>query len=237
MISESIALLALLSAASVLAVPTTPPVEMGPERLAHLAKIADEQGKTPGFWTAQISRNSPEQCSISYFDMLTEHFDAGNRSPSQDAFELLGLLKKSKFAYCDKQFSAPSMKIIANCRADSYCEGFVKGFSATHGQFESRSAGQLADTMAKISEVRITSPEEFDEVYWNQGPCKVVSDTLDEPDMSDYRKFFVSIVTLPEHYEEFSDTNKQAARIVGACQLMQTNSGLLQEAYEIYARQ
>lgn len=229
MMHKSLALSFFFAIACVLSAPT--PVD----ELIRLLHAADERGGKPGYWTSKVA-DTIEQCGGAYWDDIMINFN-NIRSQCEEMDRMYGMLKRSKLAYCDELFSAPSLTIVKNCETDSFCEKFTRGFSVARGQFEDRSASLLADMIGQTSRVRITSPEEFEEVYVNQGPCKVVFDTLDQPEMDDYKSYFVSLVTQVDFNKEFNDDNKRAADIIGACELMESNAGLLQEAYEIYARQ
>lgn len=222
------ALVALFAVAGLMAAPH-------PKELAHLLQVAEQRSSKPGYWSAQIS-NTTEQCGEAYWDNLVLHFSR-DIIGSQDSgmVDMFDLLRNSKLAYCAERFANSSMKIVQNCRRATGCEGLTESYSLVRRGFDSGAAEILADGMLMNSTVKITSPEEFIlKAYTKQGPCKNVFDTLDEPDMDDYRHYFVTLVTQPNYYKYFSGTNVRAADIVAACRDMQSDNTLLRDAYAIY---
>lgn len=60
-------------------------------------------------------------------------------------------------------------------------------------------------------------------------------DTLDEPEMDDFRNYYVTLITQPDYYRYLWYFSRRMAEIVAACRSLQSNTTLLREPYEIYA--
>lgn len=182
-------------------------------------------------------QTSVDKCSPDYYDRLLDNFNDIGGSEDPNMVQMYQLLDKRIMHFCDRQFLPYSKRITDLCKPGSECDRVTNGYKLNaypDHNGDITMARSVAQIMMRTVGAGIGSPEQFREVYFNEGPCSAIFQSLDQRYMRDYRDYFLSLVLLPSYYVDFDSQHQQAANIVAACNHIQMTNGLLEAAYNHY---
>lgn len=165
--------------------------------------VSAGRSSDPGFWRSTID-NVVEQCCPKYMERLAQNFNDIKGSGDPEMVKMYDLLKRTIMRYCDEKFSLLSEEILKLCPTSSDCDRTIGGYRLGMDwgpRWDFILAFDVARIMKQTVGAAINSTEEFRRVYSQRGPCKVIFDRLDQPDMREYTRYFLRLLLKSKFHD------------------------------------